>query len=297
MSGAQKSRLFLRLVASVLIPAFLLQEVSWAAPEIRSFDLSFSTRPEIRFDLPYSVAFIEDTYKAPSSQDSRLTTQDKTIILIQDAHTNESSETNIAKALDLILEKEDIRYVFVEAGFGDASLSFLRKKAPLPARESVALSFLRKGLLHGAEYMDLTSDKVFSLWGVEKRELYEKAVETYRDMVGKRAAFKDYLDRVESTFLAIKPKVYNASLLEFDEKHEQFLMNEIPLTDFLKILDEEAAARNISLDRFPHWKELIQIRKLSERVTTLEIWQSWLKGGWAALAAAYAYLCKASYGK
>ena len=43
--------------------------------------------------------------------------------------------------------------------------------------------------------------------------------------------------------------------------------------------------------------ELIQIRKLSERVTTLEIWQSWLKGGWAVLMAAYAYLCKEAFSK
>src|SRR5437667_7813293 len=32
--------------------------------------------------------------------------------------------------------------------------------------------------------------------------------------------------------------------------------------------------------------ELVEIRKLSERVSKLELWQSWLKGGWAALAAA-----------
>ena len=32
--------------------------------------------------------------------------------------------------------------------------------------------------------------------------------------------------------------------------------------------------------------------KLSERVSQLEMWQSWLRGGWAAIAAAYAYLCK-----
>ena len=39
--------------------------------------------------------------------------------------------------------------------------------------------------------------------------------------------------------------------------------------------------------------ELVEIRELSERVSKLEMWQSWLKGGWAALVAAYAYLFKA----
>ena len=31
--------------------------------------------------------------------------------------------------------------------------------------------------------------------------------------------------------------------------------------------------------------ELIQIRKLNERVSRLEVWQSWLKGAWAVLTA------------
>ena len=43
--------------------------------------------------------------------------------------------------------------------------------------------------------------------------------------------------------------------------------------------------------------ELVEIRKLSERVTKLEIWQSWLKGGWAVLVAAYVYLCRQAFGK
>jgi hypothetical protein len=42
---------------------------------------------------------------------------------------------------------------------------------------------------------------------------------------------------------------------------------------------------------------LIEIRKLSERVTALEIWQSWLKGAWAALVAAYLYLFTQAFGK
>jgi hypothetical protein len=43
--------------------------------------------------------------------------------------------------------------------------------------------------------------------------------------------------------------------------------------------------------------ELIEIRKLSERVSVIEQCQSWLKGAWAVLAAALAYLCREIYTK
>ncbi len=43
--------------------------------------------------------------------------------------------------------------------------------------------------------------------------------------------------------------------------------------------------------------ELVEIRKLSERVTTLEITLSWLKGGWAVLVAAFVYLFRIALGR
>ena len=42
---------------------------------------------------------------------------------------------------------------------------------------------------------------------------------------------------------------------------------------------------------------LDKLDNLPDRVASLERWQAWLKGGWAALAAAFAYLCKGTYGK
>jgi hypothetical protein len=43
--------------------------------------------------------------------------------------------------------------------------------------------------------------------------------------------------------------------------------------------------------------ELVEIRKLSERVSMLEQCMSWLKGAWAVLAAALAYVSHELYGK
>jgi hypothetical protein len=37
---------------------------------------------------------------------------------------------------------------------------------------------------------------------------------------------------------------------------------------------------------------LASLTKLPDRVSRLEMWQSWLKGGLAAIAMAYAYLCR-----
>ena len=43
--------------------------------------------------------------------------------------------------------------------------------------------------------------------------------------------------------------------------------------------------------------ELVEIRKLSARVSRIEVWLSWLKGAWAALIVGYAYLCREAFGR
>lgn len=43
--------------------------------------------------------------------------------------------------------------------------------------------------------------------------------------------------------------------------------------------------------------EFVEFRKVSERVSILEQWQWWLKGAWAFLAAAYAYMLRGIYGR
>ena len=43
--------------------------------------------------------------------------------------------------------------------------------------------------------------------------------------------------------------------------------------------------------------EMLEIRKLNQRVSALEKWQAWLKGGWAAVLSMYVYLCRAFAGR
>ena len=43
--------------------------------------------------------------------------------------------------------------------------------------------------------------------------------------------------------------------------------------------------------------ELVEIRKLSQRVSALEICHSWLKGAWAAVIGLGVYICRAMSGR
>ena len=89
---------FLRVVSLSLAAAFLLQDFSWAAAELVPKAIDLFGKPKVTWSLPESVGTIEDAWNAPQG--------DKQIVLLQDAHTNDSAQRNLSKVLDLILQKE-----------------------------------------------------------------------------------------------------------------------------------------------------------------------------------------------
>lgn len=205
-----------------------------------------------------SVATIEDAYRA--------THTDKTLILIQDAHTNDSGQLNLAKTLDLILQKDPMHYIFLEAGSGDVSLSFLRKYADKAKRKRVAGVFLRRGELQGSEYLDLVSDHSLVLWGVEDQALYAESVSTYREAVKVREKFQEYLNKVSATARILKPKIYNPFLLAFDEKYEKYRNNKISLTEYFEMLSEEAKRLDLTLRPYPHLEALQNLKTIESKI-------------------------------
>ncbi len=253
-----KTRTILRLISAILIHTFILNEAVFAAPELQTLNISFAKPFALGMNIPHSVALVEDTWKVPGN--------DKIIFLLQDAHTNESGQANIAKALDLILQKEKVKYVFLEAGTGDDSLSYLREKAPLERRQQVANSYLKKGELSGAEFLDLTSEHKFILWGAEDKTLYYKSIECYKVIVDQREKFKNYLNQIETTTDTLKSRLFNLSLFTFDEKHEAFLKEKISLTDYFSVLSKEADKIGISLSSYSHIRSLKKIKEEEARI-------------------------------
>jgi len=115
-------KMLMRAMALVLAFAFFLEQLAMAAPMTGAPWINRFKKQGMDLNLPASVAIVDEVYKARPKSPSH---PSKTIYLIQDTHTNESAQMNSARTLDAILSKEKVRYVFLEAGQGDLSLSFL----------------------------------------------------------------------------------------------------------------------------------------------------------------------------
>ncbi len=267
-----------------LVFTFFLQDLSFANPDSKSFDfLKFQQFQSAKWaesvlpSIPSSMATVEDAWHGGP----------QIVILLQDAHTNPSGQLNLAKSLDLILAKniqssprrrgserldsrlrrnDDKIQVFVEGGFGNDSLSFLRQYGSTEQRKNIARSYLQKGLIHGEEYLDLISDHDFQLWGVEDKDLYRQALELYRGVASERGRFESYLDKIQNTIEVLKPRILNPVLLSFENSYEKYRKGETSFVVYADILMSQPIK-----GRYPNFKRLQKLKALEKKLDRLKV--------------------------
>lgn len=245
-------RLLLRSVATFLLCAITSQEVSWAAAEVMPDIMKFSSNP-FSFSIPASVAQKSQPFISADS--------DKSLILIQDAHVNESAQRNIAKILDIVSKKNKTTTVFLEAGTGNDSLSYLRQFASLKKRKEVAEIFLKKGLVQGADYFDLVSDKPVQLWGVEDKKLYREGLAIYALMKKTRPEIFAFVGSLERAADTLSPKVLNPPLHDLLVIQNQSDTGKEGLATYVSAIFSEARKEGLDSSAFPTLTKLEELRK------------------------------------
>ncbi len=258
MHNSQYKHSPLRGIALTLATTFFLQQLAFAAPGLVPTQINLSTMPKISLELPESIALIDDAYVAKDSK--------QLIYLMQDAHTNESGQMNMAKAIDLILKQEGPKYVFTEGGEGDNSLGYLKTLSDPNIRQRVSESLLRKGLLHGTEYLSLTGDSDFVLWGVEDRDLYDRGLLMYREVSEKRQSALNYIQKINRTANVLKGKLFSEELLKFDTLKNDYEDTKINITDYFVQLTHIAKNHSVSLVNFKALNFLNKLKKLEAKI-------------------------------
>ncbi|MBF0254439.1 MAG: hypothetical protein HQL11_04875, partial [Candidatus Omnitrophica bacterium] len=249
----------IRLIALVTALLFCVQDAAVAAPGVlRSAGASnhVITAPAI----PDSIALIDEIYSSPDA--------DKPVIyLVQDAHANASGQINLARTLEyLFTEESSIRYVFTEAGQRDNSLKFVRKYGSRALRNREGLRLLRKGHLHGEEYLNIISDKDFVIWGVEDMGLYQSAASSYGEIMDKREPYLDYLKILDSTADLLKARTYNPELLDFDAVYQRSLEPGGSLAEYVGYLLGSARRHRIDHEEFVHLAQWTDLLRMEERI-------------------------------
>ncbi len=188
------------------------------------------------------------------------------IIHIQDAHANYDAQKHLAGILDYLIKAHGLTLVLVEGGSRNDSLSYMRTYAPLEKRQQVAEEFLKSGKISGENYLDLTTDYNFTVYGIEKPELYDQNMEAFFTVeqvqtkaLGSMAAFREAVETLKQNLYPEEVKGLELRELEVKE-------GRVPLAQHYQALAEEAAKRKINVadKEFPNLLRFLNASRLEK---------------------------------
>ncbi|MCK9594245.1 MAG: hypothetical protein PHH68_07210 [Candidatus Omnitrophica bacterium] len=214
------------------------------------------------FTIPSQLGSVKEVFEAENSHLGA----PKTIIQIQDAHCNYEAQKNLAGIIDYLVKEKKLRLIMVEGGSGDVSLSYLRGYTDKKAREEVAEKYLRMGKISGEEYLNIVSDYDLELYGIEDQGLYDANLKAFLDLEAYRKDGLADLENISAVIKTLKPHIYNAKILRFEQTKTDYQNKNISLTDYLDFLQEAFLKSYPSLKHYPHIRAFLESSRLEKEL-------------------------------
>lgn len=277
-----------------LIVLLALAQVSFAAPEEKP------RPPSEERDRPKSFweqhGKVEDPSKAPSFESAplpeapaepipltiesvRIPTQHGTlketysareplIIHIQDAHANYEAQKHLAGILEYLIRTHGLSLILVEGGSRNDSLSYMRAYAPLEKRKKVAEDFLKSGKISGENYLDLTSDYNFTVYGVEKPELYDENMEAFLTVEKVQPEAMPAIQGFRQAVTTLKEKLYPDEVKALEAREFEVQEGRVPLAKHYQMLADEAKKMKVSVgeSEYPNLMKFLNASRLEGEI-------------------------------
>lgn len=206
-----------------------------------------------RIDLPLSLGYIKERYKAEAEK--------PTIIYIQDAHCNYSCQKSIEGIIGYFSKNYGVNLAALEGGAGNYDFSIFTSIPDIDLREKIADYFVREGRVTGVELFAILNPDKLTVKGLEEPELYDKNLSVYKESI----SFKDKVDKclkILKHFIDnLKTPIFSQKVKELDKKKIEYDNNKNKLKDYVLYLGEVSGSQNIKIERFGN---LIKLLKLIE---------------------------------
>ena len=177
-----------------------------------------------------------------------------TIYYIQDAHVNIEAQKNIAKLIELLIQRKQVRLVCVEGGIGDVSLTEYRVGTK-EKRVDVAERLLKEGKISGEEYLNFVEDYPLLLWGIESQVLYDENLIAFTKVEPLISATMDSIYQVGGTLESLKKVLYPKEYYELEGKLRTF-SDKHDLQGEATLLFEYSRKQNIKIESYPNIQTL-----------------------------------------
>ena len=185
--------------------------------------------------------------------------ESKVFILINDFHYNWQAQQNTANILDHLVTTQKYNLIFSEGGTGDLTLSHLRPLAPSSIRKDVAYKFLEKGYISGEEYLDISSNLNFIVYGLEEENLYSSNVDAFFKSQEAKKSIESFVFQTQKIITKVKNEIYSSSLIQLDKYRRQYQNGKISIEDYCFFIHDFYKKQNLTLPESKNFSSFITV--------------------------------------
>lgn len=223
---------------------------------------AYSQTPQV-YDLgliliPRDLGAISNRYVLPQPS--------KTVVLIQDMHTNQTAQRNASGILEYLARDHGMQLILVEGDSGDIGVDGLAWQSTRLTRKALADSFVADGFFGGHEHLDLSSDLPIELWGVEDPNLYARNLEHLIRAEALQESIQKELRFVRWKIDSLKETVLDEPLQHVYAVKEHFDDELLSLKQSLLELVWVAEENHFGVQDYSEIKKYIQVQELVEQM-------------------------------
>ncbi len=239
----------------------------WQDPDFRVWTRAIALLVTLTFVLPFLTwAFNRGTY-ASKAQTVQYLNQlveipkqygrvmhafqggDRLVVHIQDLHCNYEVQKHIAKIIDYLAGRHNLRLVALEGASRPVDVSKLSTFPVKNVKQEVGDYFLRQGKISGAEFYAALGRHKIDLVGIEDAEQYKAGRETVMTFLNNESL--GYVWDLREILDELKPTIYSRQLIAFDAKTSGFRNGELSLFKYCRFLYKAAKRRRLDLQAYP----------------------------------------------
>ncbi|MDR3112814.1 MAG: hypothetical protein LBU09_00375, partial [Endomicrobium sp.] len=224
----------LNLIFSVISPAFV--QAQGSTPGFAPINAAAAFDPK-NFVIPFNIGRISDSVNFNS---------DRVIVQIQDLHSHEETQRNIANILSYLDSKHTIDNIYVEGADKEIDAAWLGE-----IEEAISDSLLKRGILTGAELYLIKSQKPRVLKGIEDRQIYADNFKRLIKIYESKAEIEALLPQVREFLNYTAQKYYGKENKKINRLISKYKSGEISFEKYFTRIVKKAKKQNIYFDFYP----------------------------------------------
>ena len=257
---------FIKCICLTVAVIFAHQQVGWTQEGGKPVWAYAKPAQGLNYRSPLPDKNIEIPYDVASTQEAAINGGDDVIIHIQDAHSSLSAQYSIAKLLDTLVTDYDLSFIALEGASGDIDTSILRTFPDKKIRKDTAAFLMREGRMSAGEFFTITSEKDITLCGVEDDALYQKNVESFREVASERAGQSANVEKLLKQFSILGEAIYSEDMRTLNKNCALHRDGVLGFSDHWKNISFLAQQNNVDISKYAELSKLLESIDLEKEI-------------------------------